>query len=74
MQDLILKSLDVCWNGRLVGRYDKFDSGSEQFTYDAEYLSSGLAQPVSRSLPLRQLPFSGPELRPFFAGLLPEEA
>ena len=74
MQDLILKSLDVCWNGRLVGRYDKFDSGSEQFTYDAEYLSSGLARPVSRSLPLRQLPFSGPELRPFFAGLLPEEA
>ena len=74
MQDLILKSLDVCWNGRLVGRYDKFDSGSEQFTYDAEYLSSGLARPISRSLPLRQLPFSGPELRPFFAGLLPEEA
>lgn len=74
MRDPILKSLDVYWGDRLVGQYDKFASGSEQFAYDANYLAMDLAQPISRSLPLRKCAFSEPELRPFFAGLLPEES
>ena len=74
MQDTIVKSLDVCWNGRRVGSYDKFASGSEQFCYDPVYLSDPHAGPISQSLPLKAEPYSGPELRPFFAGLLPEES
>lgn len=74
MQDTIVKSLDVCWNGRRVGSYDKFASGSEQFCYDSAYLSDSHAGPISQSLPLKAEPYSGPELRPFFAGLLPEES
>lgn len=74
MKDSISKTLDVYWGTSRVGFYDKFVSGSEQFTYDKGYLSSAVAQPISHSLPLREEPFSGPELRPFFAGLLPEES
>lgn len=74
MTDSISKTLDVYWDTSLVGAYDKFVSGSEQFTYDRKYLSLPTAQPISYSLPLRERPFSGPELRPFFAGLLPEES
>ena len=74
MLDTIVKSLDVRWNGKLVGSYDKFASGSEQFTYDSAYLSDSLSGPISQSLPLKTEPYSGPKLRPFFAGLLPEES
>ena len=74
MQDTIVKSLDVCWNGRRVGSYDRFASGSEQFCYDPVCLSDPHAGPISQSLPLKAEPYSGPELRPFFAGLLPEES
>ncbi|MDY5596576.1 MAG: type II toxin-antitoxin system HipA family toxin [Kiritimatiellia bacterium] len=74
MSDTIVKSLDVRWNGKLVGSYDKFSSGSEQFTYDPTYLADSQSGPISLSLPLKAEPYSGPKLRPFFAGLLPEES
>ena len=74
MTDSISKTLDVYWDTSLVGSYDKFVSGSERFTYNRKYLSLPTAQPISYSLPLRERPFSGLELRPFFAGLLPEES
>lgn len=74
MQDEIVKSLDVFWGMEKVGSYDKFQSGSEQFAYDAAYLAQDGHQPISHSLPLREEPYSAPQLRPFFSGLLPEEA
>ena len=74
MQDEIVKSLDVYWDWQKVGSYDKFQSGSEQFVYDRAYLEQEGRQPISRSLPLRAEPYSAPQLRPFFSGLLPEEA
>lgn len=72
--DRIIKSLNVFWDERLVGTYDKFESGSEQFVYDSAYLLSASAQPISHSLPLRAEPYSAPKIRPFFSGLLPEES
>ena len=36
MQDEIVKSLDVFWGQAKVGSYEKFQSGSEQFVYDAD--------------------------------------
>lgn len=74
MQDAIIGSLDVFWENDKVGSYDKFASGSEQFAYAADYLSKEDAQPISHSLPLRAGPYSAPQLRPFFSGLLPEES
>ena len=74
MQDEIVKSLDVFWGQAKVGSYEKFQSGSEQFVYDATYLTQTGNQPISHSLPLRAEPYSAPQLRPFFSGLLPEES
>ena len=74
MQDEIIKALDVFWGMAKVGSYDKFRSGSEQFVYDAVYLAQPGCQPISHSLPLRAEPYSAPQLRPFFSGLLPEES
>ncbi len=74
MADAISKMLDVFWGDTLVGAYDRFKSGSERFTYSRDYLSLPSACPISYSLPLQATSFSGPELRPFFAGLLPEES
>lgn len=74
MQDAIVESLSVYWDEAVVGRYQRFESGSEQFVYDSDYLASKDARPISHSLPLRLEPYSAPQLRPFFAGLLPEES
>lgn len=69
-----LRSLDVFWDGRIVGRYDLLKDGDELFFYDSEYLESPNAAPISHSLPLRADPYGKRQLRPFFAGLLPEES
>lgn len=74
MTDPIAETLCVFWGAMLVGRYQRLTNGSEQFVYDAEYLASPSAQPISHSLPLRAESYSRHQLRPFFAGLLPEES
>ena len=75
MEELrISRSLDIFWDGRLVGRYDLLEDGTELFTYDGGYLESADAAPISHSLPLHVDPYGRRQLRPFFAGLLPEES
>ncbi|MBR6021347.1 MAG: type II toxin-antitoxin system HipA family toxin [Kiritimatiellae bacterium] len=74
MQVAVKRSLGVLWNGRSVGRYDLLEDASELFTYDPDYLASADAAPISHSLPLRADPYGKRQLRPFFAGLLPEES
>jgi len=66
--------LEVFLNEQSVGRLKQDDSGSLWFSYNDEWLGSDSAMPLSVSLPLRTQPFSRNECRPFFAGLLPEEA
>ena len=73
MELKVKRGLDVFWADRIVGRYDLLEDGSELFTYDSEYLKSFDATPISHSLPLRADPYGKRQLRPFFAGLLPEE-
>ncbi len=67
------RRLDVFWDGELVGTYDLLEDGSELFTYDAAYLESEKASPISHSLPLRADAYGKRKFRPFFSGLLPEE-
>ena len=68
------RQLDVFWERRQVGRYCRLADGSECFAYDSDYLERNDAMPISHSLPLRSEPYGKRQLRPFFAGLLPEES
>ena len=65
--------LDVYLNTDLVGQLEQDNSGTLRFRYDASWLGSNKAFPLSVSLPLQDAPFNRRECRPFFAGLLPEE-
>ncbi|MBR1735366.1 MAG: type II toxin-antitoxin system HipA family toxin [Alphaproteobacteria bacterium] len=67
-----MKSLDVKYNGQNVGKLSQDESGKMSFQYDSEWLSNGFA--ISMSLPLRNESFSEQKCRPFFEGLLPEDA
>ncbi|MBR0198330.1 MAG: HipA N-terminal domain-containing protein [Kiritimatiellae bacterium] len=69
-----MRQLKILWDGRKVGSYVCLDDGTEMFSYDAEYLASINARAISHSLPLRRDPYGQRQLRPFFAGLLPEDA
>jgi serine/threonine-protein kinase HipA len=73
MQAAVKRNLGVFWNGREVGRYDRLEDGNELFAYNPAWLEAADAAPVSHSLPLRAEPYGKRQLRPFFAGLLPEE-
>ena len=42
------------------------------FQYNADYLLAANAQPVSLTLPLREMPYTSKTLFPFFDGLIPE--
>lgn len=65
-----MKRLAVYLDGDRVGVLA--DSEEPVFVYDAAWLASAAPQPLSRQLPLQSDPFSGREVRGFFAGLLPE--
>ena len=66
--------LIVSLRGSRIG-YIEFDSeaNSREFFYDAAYLASPGACPISLSLPLRQEPFNSWQTRLFFENLLPPE-
>jgi serine/threonine-protein kinase HipA len=66
------RSLDVWLQGALIGRLDQ-EAGRLVFTYDPGWLAEAKAVPLSASLPLRSAPFDDRAVRPFFAGLLPEQ-
>jgi len=69
-----VKRLIVYLNGARAGTLDQDDSGLISFTYDPSWLERADSIPLSRSLPLQKEAFHGKQARPFFAGILPEEA
>lgn len=69
----MMRTLDIWWDGRLVGQLTQDRHGELGFAYAPEWLDDALALPLSASLPKRAEPFSRRECRPFFGGLLPEE-
>jgi serine/threonine-protein kinase HipA len=69
----MMRTLDIWWDGRLVGQLTQDRHGELGFAYASEWLDDALALPLSASLPKRAEPFSRRECRPFFGGLLPEE-
>ena len=68
------RTLDVWWDGRIVGQLTQDSDGALGFAYDPEWLRQEGAPALSVSLPRREEPFSRRECRPFFGGLLPEES
>lgn len=68
------RTLDIWWEGRLVGQLTQNRHGELGFAYAPEWLKDDEARPLSASLPKRVEPFSRRECRPFFGGLLPEES
>lgn len=68
------RELKVYLGDSKVGLLVQDDSGDLSFTYASSWLESEEARPLSVSLPLRAEAFRRKECRPFFAGLLPEEA
>lgn len=67
------RTLDIWWDGRLVGQLTQDRHGELGFAYAPAWLDDDAAQPLSASLPKRAEPFTRRECRPFFGGLLPEE-
>lgn len=64
--------LDVYLNDRLAGQLRQLKSGELTFTYDVVYLATA-SYGISISLPLQAEEFTGPGVKAFFSGLLPEE-
>ena len=68
-----MKRLIVYLASEPVGTLDQDASGLLGFRYGAEWMNRPDATPLSRSLPLQSEPFWGKHVRPFFAGILPDE-
>ena len=68
------RSLSVWWGEGLVGTLVLDQHGNLGFTYDPDWIKDDSQRPISQSLPKRPEPFNRRETRPFFAGLLPDEA
>lgn len=68
------RTLSVWWDGAVVGTLHVNQHGEMRFTYAAAWLADAACPPISFSLPKQEQPFRQRQCRPFFAGLLPEEA
>ena len=65
-------SLQVLMNGILVGKLKKNKTGGLVFQYESSWLAQKGARPISLSLPLTEIPYSGDIVYNFFDNLLPD--
>ncbi|MCA3653712.1 MAG: type II toxin-antitoxin system HipA family toxin [Methylobacterium sp.] len=70
----MMRTLDIWWEGRIVGQLTQSQHGELGFAYASAWLYDEIAPGLSASLPKRAEPFTRRECRPFFSGLLPEES
>jgi HipA-like protein len=68
----VSRSGKVYCRGVFAGRIEESPDCGYRFSYDAGYLLSPDAKPVSLTIPLRREPFESKTLFPFFYGLLAE--
>lgn len=68
---MILRQGKVLYAANEVGKIREMDDHYE-FQYNAAYLKSDSAIPVSLTLPLQEEPFRNQQLFSFFDGLIPE--
>jgi serine/threonine-protein kinase HipA len=67
------RTLSVYFDESLAGKLTQDDSGRLNFLYDAHYLTSENAFPLSASLPLSNTVYADSIVRPFFSNLLPDD-
>ena len=67
-------SLSVWWHGAVVGDLVLDEHGDLGFAYNATWLEDETKPAISASLPKQAEVFNRRQTRPFFAGLLPEQA
>lgn len=67
------RTLSVYFDERLAGKLTQDNSGRLNFLYDAHYLTSENAFPLSASLPLSNTVYEDSIVRPFFSNLLPDD-
>jgi serine/threonine-protein kinase HipA len=67
----MMRQAQVYYKNELAGIIRETDEGF-LFQYEAEYLASVSAKPVSLTLPLQQKTFTSKVLFSFFDGLIPE--
>ena len=65
--------LNVYLNSRLVGQLRRDPAGAIGFQYDAEWLAWPHTLPVSLSLPLREVAYTGTPVLAVFDNLLPDD-
>lgn len=68
------KTLDVYLSGQCIGDLEQDKTGQLRFTYALEWINDSSSFAISCSLPLQKESFTQKECRPFFAGVLPEDA
>jgi len=68
------RALSVWWQGAVTGDLILNEHGELGFVYETAWLDDAARPSISASLPKRAEPFNRRQTRPFFAGLLPEEA
>jgi serine/threonine-protein kinase HipA len=59
-------------NGITVGKWIVKSTGADEFVYDASWLLSPLARPLSLSMPLRSEPYKDERVLAYFDNLLPD--
>lgn len=70
----MMKALSIWWDDAVVGALSVNRHGEMRFTYSDAWLTDTAKPALSLSLPKRPESFNRRECRPFFEGLLPEEA
>jgi serine/threonine-protein kinase HipA len=66
-----MRKADVYFRDMKAGQLAEDESGY-LFCYDAAFLTSESAEPISLTLPLTHLPYRSTAMFPFFDGLIPE--
>lgn len=66
-----MRKADVYYRDRKAGQLIE-DANGYTFRYDATYLASDEAVPISLSFPLTDTPYQSSMMFPFFDGLIPE--
>lgn len=72
---MVVKKSDTLWiymNGEKVARLSKLRGGDLELRYEQSWLSSESRRPLSLSLPLGTVPFTGNVVQGFFDNLLPD--
>jgi serine/threonine-protein kinase HipA len=66
--------LDVYFASVKAGALSQDESGALSYVYDNDYLAGQESRAISFSMPLQESPYPDRVARPFFSGLLPDEA